>query len=203
MWGLNHMFLMTEDYKYYDEDGKYKTFNVEPKLYGRMSRGEYLNVVIRNKEGKDVIYYMRTINPVNYNGKVITGVGLSFLMEDLLKEIDVSVLENKGNCYIIDTEGKCIVHINSRNVERTDNILERIRIITKGRIRSNFAYLENMIFDRRSESIFIDTELGKYYITSMPMDENGWILLITIPELQLSSNMNNFMIKTTLVLLLL
>ena len=174
VWGFKHIFLLTEKQTCYDESGNEKEFEVDRSRYERMSRGEYLNVVGRNQKGQDVIYYMRATEPVKYKDTYINGIGISFLLEDLLKEIDVSVLESKGNCYIVDTEGECIVHINSKNEKNPGNILEKIKRVTNGKDEKDFMRLEKMLYDREAGSVFIDN----YYIKSIhPFSDMGILVI--------------------------
>lgn len=197
VWGFKKVFLLTEEMSYYDESENLEPFELERDLYERMYRGEHLNTIKKNENGEGIIYYLRATDPIEYKNTHIIGIGISFKVEELLKEIEVSVLENKGDCYILDTKGDCLIYINDKEVEQTDNVVERIKELIGGTDKGQLHKLESMIYDRKSGSLVVEGKKERYYVTCMPMAENDWVYLTVIPEKKLCDNMEAYTQKVT------
>lgn len=115
IWGFRSIFLMSDEYTYYNERGEFDTFKVDENLYERMLRGEHIHSVGSNSEGEDIIYYMRTVKPVKYKDITVSSVGISFKIEDLIREMDMAALEKEGQCYLINPKNQGIVYTNNEN----------------------------------------------------------------------------------------
>lgn len=198
VWKFHKMFLMSQEYTYYNEKEELDTFQVDRNLYERMQRGEYINTIATNNKDKHVIYYMRTIRPVKYKDITVSSVGIAFLMDDLLREMDIDVLEGEGECYLIDTQGNKVIHTNSKNIEFNGDISKSLEQIFGENKKESVSYLEQVILERKTDSVFLPTAQGKSFVITVPMEENDWILMSVIPKNRLNDNLNWFMAKIIL-----
>ena len=195
IWGFQKMFLMSKEYTYYNEKKECNTFSTDQNLYARMLRGEYINTIVNNDQGKDVIYYMRAVTPAKYKDIMVDSVGISFVVEDLLREINISALEEEGDCYLMDPQGQMIVHTNNKTVGSDDDITEILEQAIGENQEKSIEYLQNMMLRRKSEAVYLSTKEGKSLVISAPMEENNWVLFTIIPEKNLNNDLNTFMIK--------
>lgn len=195
VWGFKNIFLLTDDMNCYDEKENLKPFEVEQNLYERMVRGEHLNTIVKNKDGEEIIYYIRAIEPVQYKDTYINGIGISFKVTDLIREIRETVLENKGNCYILDAKGNTIIDINNQKIEETEDVLLWVKELIGGTDKKKLSKLKSQIYNRKTSSITITGKDEKYYVTTIPMKESNWTYLVIIPESRLCDNMGKFTTK--------
>lgn len=195
IWGFQKMFLMSKEYTYYNGKKEPNTFSADQNLYARMLRGEYINTIVNNDQEKDVIYYMRAVNPAKYKDITVDSVGISFVVEELLREINIGALEEEGDCYLIDPQGQMIIHTNNKTVGSDDDITETLEQVIGENQEKSIEYLQNMMLRRKSEAVYLSTKQGKSLVISAPMEENNWILFTIIPEKNLNNDLNAFMIK--------
>lgn len=198
LWGFQKIFLMSDDFVCYNEKEEFAEFKVREELYARMQRGEYINTMATKHDGQNVIYYMCTINPVAYKDITVSSVGISFAVEDLLREMNIKALEDEGDCYLIDVQGQSVLHINDKNIKQDGNVVEDLGQLIGVEQEKSLEYLNNVIFQRKADATYLSTKQGRVYTISMPMEENDWILLTVIPEENLNNSLNAFMIKTML-----
>lgn len=194
LWGFQKMLLMSKDYTYYDEKEEFNTFSTDQNLYARMLRGEYISTTETNDQGKDVIYYMHTVNPVKYKDITVSSVCISFMMSDLMREINIGALENVGYCYLIDPRQQSIIYANNKTTGTDDNIMEALKQVM-GDQPESLEYVENVVLQRKSDAVYLSAKQGKSLVISVPMEENNWVLLTIIPESKLNDDLNGFMIK--------
>lgn len=198
LWGFQKMFLMSDEYTYYNEKEEFDTFQVDENLYERMLRGEHIHSVGTNSEGEDIVYYMRTVNPVKYKDITVSSVGVSFKLDDLTREMDISALESEGECYLVNPKGQSIVYTNNKNAGTNDNIVDTLERVIGLKQEKSLAYVKDLVLQRKKEAVFLDTSAGKSFVISVPMKENNWVLLAIIPEEKIDDNMNGFMAKVML-----
>lgn len=195
IWGFQKMFLMSKEYTYYNEKEEFHTFSIDKNLYARMLRGECINTIKTNQQGNDVIYYMRTVNPVKYKDITVSSVGVSYKVEDLLREINIRALEKEGECYLIDPQGQTIVYTNNNTTGTDDDITETLTQVIGENQEKSIEYLQEMILRRKSEAVYLSTKQGKSLVISVPMEENDWILFTVIPEKTLNDDVYAFVRK--------
>lgn len=198
LWGFQKMFLMTDEYTYYNEQDEFDTFKVDNNLYERMLRGEHIHSVATNHEGEDMIYYMRTIKPVKYKDITVSSLGISFKLEDFTRDIDISALTNEGECYLINPKNQGVVYTNNEKVNVNDDVGEILEQVIGVNQKKSLDYVKELVFQRKKETLYLDTERGKSFIISVPMKENKWVLLAVIPEERINNNLNAFMTKLML-----
>lgn len=202
MWKFENIFLMSNEFTYYNEKGEFKDFKVKEELYARMQRGEYINTMAVKHEGQNVIYYMRTIQPVSYKDITVSSVGLSFPMEELLREMNMKILEEEGNSYLIDMQGKSVLYTNDKVFRQGDDVMEALKQVVGEKEEESLEYLETMISRRERGATYISTNRGKAYAITIPMEESNWILLTLVPEGNINARANDFMIKILLCALM-
>lgn len=195
MWEFQRIFLMSDEFTCYDEKGEFKNFNVREELYARMQRGEFINTIATKHDDQSIIYYMRTINSVKYKDITVSSVGLSFSMEDLLREMHMNALEVEGDCYLIDVQGQSVLYTNDKIIRQGEGVMGALKQIVGEEEEDSLEYLENVISQRKKGAVYLTTKQGSVYTISMPMEENDWILLAMIPEKTINNNLNIFMIK--------
>lgn len=198
IWGFRSIFLMSDEYTYYNERGEFDTFKVDENLYERMLRGEHIHSVGSNSEGEDIIYYMRTVKPVKYKDITVSSVGISFKIEDLIREMDMAALEKEGQCYLINPKNQGIVYTNNENAGANDNIVDTLEAVIGEKQENSLAYIKDLILQRKKEALFLKTNEGNSFVISVPMKENKWVLLAIIPETRINESMNAFMVKVML-----
>lgn len=202
MWKFENIFLMSNEFTYYNEKGEFKNFKVKEELYARMQRGEYINTMAVKHEGQNVIYYMRTIQPVSYKDITVSSVGLSFPMEELLREMNMKILEEEGNSYLVDMQGKSVLYTNDKVFRQGDDVMEALKQVVGEKEEESLEYLETMISRRERGATYISTNRGKAYAITIPMEESNWILLTLVPEGNINARANDFMIKILLCALM-
>lgn len=195
LWEYKNMFLMSDDFAYYNEDEKFNKFTVDENLYERMLRGEYINIVAAWSGKEDSIYYMRTVKPVKYKNITVSSIGISFRMDALAREIGISTLENEGRCYLINPKEQTIVYSSNKEFASNDDVENLLGNVIGEKHQKSVNHIKESVLQRKKEAVFLDTQEGKSYVISVPMKENNWVLLAVIPEAKISDNMNGFMVK--------
>lgn len=198
IWGFRQIFLISDDYTYYNEHEEFDTFKVDENLYERMLRGEYIHSVGTNQAGEDIIYYMKSIKPVKYKDITVSSVGISFEIEDLVREIDMGTLEKEGQCYLINPNNQSIVYTNNENAGTNDNIVNILEEVIGERKQESLTYIKNLVLQRKKKAVFLETNEGNSFVISVPMKENKWVLLAIIPETRINESLNVFMTKVML-----
>ncbi|NWQ41886.1 sensor histidine kinase [Bacillus sp. EB106-08-02-XG196] len=115
----------------------------------------------------DVISLFRVINDINDINKRIGFVKIRLREDALLKTIQAGISTKKGTAFLLDREGRVVLHKNKKLF---------------GKIYPDEKLLENLPADSDKTSFIYSVDGEQYLVAARVIERNGWQLVVMVNE---------------------
>lgn len=205
-WDFTNFYFISEDGTGMLLNGETQPLGIDPVKMTKIKAGHDVALDgVRSDDQAGHTLFMIPVDetgvtePRRYGDFEYIALGLTFNSADMTNTLSIKAFEGKGRCYIVDTSGNLLMS-SSIATEHFANFIDHLRddggTVKSGTVEDIASDIQNGKRDVRLFHIH-DQE---FYLTTLPVDFNGWSLLGVVPSEVLNSSMNNFRTVTVAIM---
>lgn len=192
------------DFYFIDQEGNYESLKGEK---GQLDIGNQLeelmgqqkNVVsdIKDSKGNKLTLFAVPVSEGKFDGFPYRAIALSYTNEDMAKLLDVTAFSKKVECFVVHSDGGVIFSTGKEDETQSNflSMLEEKKALSKGKLKN----LTRNIKAGNRGTVKYKIKGKKYYLTYLPIGIQEWMLIGSVPEATVNSNMNKITRLTIII----